>query len=622
MSSAGRFDVEADRAIPGSRRMLGDTLSGALPRTAPPPSRPQNRLVTGLLRLGVRILARVLGTADGPAVAVVAQRELSLILRSREWHQFLGKWLVLCSAVLAVPILYRSNIGSWTQPSGLVWLTILGYTLQGLCALAMVQWTIRRLRRDLYTSRLDELLLTRCSAADVAMGEALASAVASLWLVAAAFPVCLLVSAMGGQGWKTAVLLALSIAPAGALGVWFGMGWGLAFTLRRSAAIVPLTKWWFLGPFLPIVIAWSILGAVPLIWAVLGLIPGGVKLLGGVFWFVASGVRQVVQHWNPLLVIGAATGIWKSTWLTDWLVLMGVTTFMMRKSMDAVQMALGSLADRDVRHHVGEAWIHHDAHYFEEEGQRKRPVYREGANPIAAFDVALGHRVYLHPFFWCVGLMAFLFLIGWSMLVPAYGRGTAAAAVLLPATAALLLMSGGVAISFGWERDQHRWPALAVLPISNARLALGKIKGVVRPTLWLGFLASFTALLMAWRGALPWDCALWMSLHVLVFPVALAFVSATLALTTPTLAEALYRWAILGAIPTLAIVLPYPIGGHGGLALPFTPPLVVLLIVIHGATPELVRAAWISLGLEIFGISMGLLILSLFLRRWTVGERD
>jgi hypothetical protein len=221
-----------------------------------------------------------------------------------------------------------------------------------------------------------------------------------------------------------------------------------------------------------------------------------------------------------------------------------------------------------------------------------------------------------------VGLMGYLFLVGWSLLVPHIGKYTAAAAVLCPATAALLMMSGGVAISFGWERDQHRWPSLAVLPITNMRLAMGKILGVVRPTLWTCLLACLTAVLMGWRGALHQDVALWMALHVLVFPITLACVCATLALTTPTVAEALYRWGVLGAIPTLASMLPSPLGGPGGLALPFTPPLLVLMLVIYGPIPELVRGAWISLGLEVFGIAVSLLILASCLRRWTVGEKD
>jgi hypothetical protein len=194
--------------------------------------------------------------------------------------------------------------------------------------------------------------------------------------------------------------------------------------------------------------------------------------------------------------------------------------------------------------------------------------------------------------------------------------------VLIPATGALLLMSGGVAISFGWERDQHRWPSLAVLPMSDRSLAHGKIRAVWKSTLWVGIVAALTALLMGWRGALEMGPAVWMAIHVLLFPVALAYATACLALTTPSLGEALSRWAILGAIPSLAFLMPQPIGGEGGLALPFTPPLLVLILVMKGATPELIRGAWTSLGLEAIGIGASLFILNQFLRRWTVGEKD
>jgi hypothetical protein len=592
------------------------------PRSTPLP----RRALAFLGSLGAGVLARLLGTADGETVGEVAFRELSLILRSREWHRFLGMWVFLCATVFAVPILYRSDTGRWRSPTGPGWLLLCGYALQLALAYVMAQWTIRRLHRDLYTDRLDELMLTRCSPADLATGEALAAAVASLWLVAAAFPTCLLLSGMAGHGVKTALLLALSLAPAGGLGVWIGMGWGLAFTLRRpGAAISPITDWWIKGAVVgPAWFVWAALIVVTTLWVALSPFPEGTRIIGWVAAVFRGGVEHVFWHWNPLLVVWAVADIRHASWLTDWLVLVLILLFMMRKSMDSVHVALGALPERDVKRGSADYWMHHDVHYFMQFGEetRRQPQYRDGGNPVAAFDVALGHRVYLHPFFWSVAFMAYLFMLGWSLLVPPLGLGTGIAAVLIPATGALLLMSGGVAVSFGWERDQHRWPALSILPISNLSLAMGKIKGVVRPTLWINLAASLTALLLGWRGALQWEASLWMALHVLVFPVALACVAATLALTTSSLGEALYRWAVLGAIPTLATLLPPPLGGETGMAVSFSPPLLVLILVVTGPTPGLVRAAWISLGLEIAGIFGSLLILALFLRSWTVGEKD
>jgi len=335
-------------------------------------------------------------------------------------------------------------------------------------------------------------------------------------------------------------------------------------------------------------------------------------------------VRYVTWNFNPLFVMGGAAEMWKTNWATDWLALLFVLLFMMRKSMDAVQLSLATINERNAVRKAMDCWVHHDVHYFMQYGEEKRrqPNYRDGANPLAAFDSALGHRVYLHPFLWCVAIMGWLFLVFWSLLVPHMGLATGLVAVLLPATGSLLLMSGGVAVSFGWERDQHRWSALAVLPIPDLHLALGKIKGVVRPTLWVGLIASATALLLGWRGTLPLESSLWMALHVITFPVALACVTATLALTTPTLGEAISRWAVLGAIPAIATILPPPIGGFGGLALPFSPPLLVLFLVTHGPVPELVRGAWVSLALEVVGLIASLFILRFYLRRWTVGETD
>lgn len=595
-------------------------------RTASQPSA-AGKIRALLLRLGVRLLARLLGTADGRTVAVMAAREFSLIIRSWEWYRFLTMWTAFCAALLAVPLLYRAH-GHWLSPTGPQWITICGYALQVSIFVALARWTVGRLRRDLYTNRLDELMLTRCSPADISMGEAMASAAASLWVTAATFPACLLLSAIAGSGWGAASRLTLTLLPAGGLGVWFGMGWGLAFTLRRSSAIVPLSQWWFLGPFIPVVIAWSALGCYSLGLLILGGIPGGLKVLSVAVALCGWFAKQILWHWNPILTVlgavGAKAGSWHTTWFTDWLALMFFLVFMMRKSMDVIQVALATLPERVTEHGEADYWIHHDVHHFTQYGEsrRREPKYRDKGNPIAAFDAALGHRVYLHPFLWTVALIIYLFLFCWSMMLPELGRFTGIVAVLIPATLALLLMSGGVAVSFAWERDRHRWPALAVLPIPNMHLALGKIKGVVRPTLWVGLLGSITALILGLRGALEAESALWMALHVITFPVALAFVSAVLSLTTPTLAESLLRWAVLGAIPTLATVLPWPIGGEAGMALPFSPPLLVLLIALEGPKAELVRGAWTSLGLEIFGVAGALLILHFLLRRWTVGERD
>lgn len=603
------------------------TDRSTLASVSPPPVR-RNRLgasVRGvLLRAATRLFARLMGSADSYAVETVASRELRLILRSPEWFRFVGQWVLLAGVILSLPLLWRSDFAGWRAPGDRAWFAVCGYLLQVGVAGSMVQWSVRRLRRDLYTSRLDELLLTRCSPADIAMGEALAAALASAWLVAGTVPACLIACAIGGRSPWTAGPLALSLLPAGALGVWFGMGWGMAFTLRRSAAIVPLTQWWILGPAIPIFVCLGVLGFLGALWPILAFIPGSSQFIRGAAAAVGVAARYVLNDWNPFLPIAALAGVWRSAWLTDWLVLVFVSVFMMRKSMDAVQLSLAVLPERGTVNPPTEHWIHHDGHYFTQfSGKaRREPAYRDGGNAIAAFDAALGHRIFLHPFLWSLAIMGYLCLFLWSFFLPHWGLYPGVGAVLLPATGALLLTSGGVAVSFGWERDQHRWPALAVLPISDLRLALGKIKGVVRPTLWLSLLAGSTAVILGLRGALPLDPSLWMALHVLIFPVALACVSAALALSTPTLAEALWRWAVLGAIPTLASVLPEPIGGENGWCLPFSPPLLALVMVFHGATPGLVRSSVGSLGLDFLGIAGSLLILGLMLRPLTVGERD
>lgn len=570
-----------------------------------------------------RVVSVTLGAADGRTVGAMALRELNLILRSRHWHRFAGFWLGYCCAVLFLPLLIRGRVGSWASPTDRQWFVICGVALQlGVAAIA-AQWCIRRFRREIYTHRLDELMMTRCSAADIALGEALAAGVASLWLIGSGFPVCLMLTAMAGGGLGESLALVASLLPAAILGICFGMGWGLSFTGRRSM-LSPITDWWLRVPLFPVWVAWAIIGFLPVLWAILSLIPGGLRFLLTVVTIAQAVLRWSLWNLNPLLVVPAIVQQAPASWWTTWTVLALITVLLLRKSMDTIQTALTFIPETEDTHAYPDVWVHHDVHYFVQYGRERRrvPNYRDGGNALTAFDVALGHRIYLHPFFWALGIHLYAFLTAWSLCFPQHGLLSGAAAVLFPATGALLLMSGGVAVSFGWERDQHRWPALAVLPLDNWTMAWGKINGVVRPTLWLGLLAAATAVALGWRGALPRESSLWMALHVLVFPVSLAAIASVLALTTETVSEALYRWAVLGAVPLACWILPHPIGGGAGLALPFSPPLLVLLLVLEGATPELVRAAWTSLGLELLAIGAAGLLLYWFLRQWSVGEKD
>src|SRR5687767_4606904 len=86
--------------------------------TAPPRLPEPARLRALLVRAGAGLLSRLLGTADGRAVGVVASREFSLIFRSWEWQRFIGLWLLFCAAVVAAPLLIRSQTGQWRNPDG------------------------------------------------------------------------------------------------------------------------------------------------------------------------------------------------------------------------------------------------------------------------------------------------------------------------------------------------------------------------------------------------------------------------------------------------------------------------------------------------------------------------
>ena len=352
-------------------------------------------------RLAGVLLVRLLGAADVRVVGDLALRELELTLRSRHWSRFTGMWLAVTSAGVLVPLLYRSDSGHWLWPSGAGWFCLYGYMLQVGVMIATAQWSIRRFQREIYSHRLDELVLTRSTTSDIAMSEGVAAAVASLWLVAATLPLIVFSCAIAGLGARAAILLCLSILPGAALGVWFGMGWGLAFATGRRASLFPLTDWWLRIPFLPVWLFWAMLGAFPVIWALLSFVPGGLLAVNRFAVLVRWLLQQAFWHLNPILTVAAIPGGLRTTWWSDWLILVFLTLFMMRKSMDAIQEALVTLPEQEFSYTPGDAWVHHDVHHFMQYGEerRRQPGYRDGGNPITAFDVALGHRVYLHPVF-------------------------------------------------------------------------------------------------------------------------------------------------------------------------------------------------------------------------------
>jgi len=580
-----------------------------------------------LRRLASSLAGQLLGSLDGHLTSALAWREWRLALRSRGWQRLALLWCCWAAGTACIPLLYRPSFAAWGRPSGLVWLTVWGYLMQLSAGVAMAGWSIRQLRADLDGHRLDELLLTQAHPVDITMGRALGLAAASWWLVMAAFPAAVLLTALGGVSPWVALRLTLTIAPVAMLGVWFGLGWGLRFSLRRPAGPSPLTHWWISVPLVPLIVAWAGLGLLTLLWGWLKFIPHGHDALGFLWRELRLALGYLIANWNPLLTVGAATGLTDHLrghpfWLTNWLALGAYAAFMIRKSTAALQLSLGRVEEREVSEVDLDHWMHHNPRAFDTyyTGARAQPRYDFGS-AIRAFDIARGHRVYLHPFLWASAITIWAFLLFWGLLAPHLARVSSLVAVLIPATGALLLMSGGVATSFGWERQQGRWPGLAALPDSNLRLALGKISAVVRQTLWVGMAAMLTALVLGWRGALALEPAYWTALHVLLFPVALAFVSAVLALTTPSLGEAIWRWLVLGSLPAIATVLPPPLGGLGGWSLPLSPPLLVLLINVYGPAPELVRAAWVALALEGIGVAGALWILARYLRRWTVGER-
>ena len=608
---------------------------------APAPVAPLRKLRGPVRRVSLGLLRRLAGRADWDLILSLALRQVQITVRSRSWQRLTAWWVLYSGLGLIAAMLFRPTFGAWQSPTGITWFVGWGYAMQASLLLVMAYCTARCLARDLAAGRLDELLLTAATPADIALGSSLAYAVCSLWLVAALLPVSLFMAAVGGCGIAEALRMVLTIAPTGTLGVGLGMGWGLLLSFRRTVLAAPISVWWFFGPVVPWIVILAASKFLIALWPLLGLIPFGGDvmrvLFGGIRWVLVS----LLVHWNPLFAaagaggwsiesiathpavrsIGAGVG-WEPHWLTTFAALVGATFFMVWRSVEAVQQGLRTLVDRHPRHSGIDFWVHHSPRYFWQYTHRRRvmPTY-DGDNPIAAFDMVFGHRVFLHPFFWCLSVLGFIHLSLWTLLVPRFGAGTGTAAVMIPATLAVALMSGGVALSIAYERDQNRWPFLAMLPLTDFQIAAGKLVAALRSSAWLAIVAATMALVMGWRGAFDPEVTPWIALQVLLSPMAMAVVAAAISQATPSLAEAVWRWFLLVTVPAALVALPYPIGGLDGWALPFSPPLMVVALGTHGSDPMLLQHAQTSLLFQAVLAGTSLLVLSRCLRRWALPER-
>jgi hypothetical protein len=158
-----------------------------------------------------------------------------------------------------------------------------------------------------------------------------------------------------------------------------------------------------------------------------------------------------------------------------------------------------------------------------------------------AFERQFGHRLRVQRWVWVVAGVVVLCWLGVSFVV---AGGRLLFGLLLWLTC-LIAGHNGCA-PFAQERDQGGWEELALLPLSERELALGKIApGISAWLLPLGATAlswCMAALRPAGAGV-DWWC--WGAVSLLLLPPSYAALGALLGLVSPTSDEAHWRLALI-----------------------------------------------------------------------------
>ena len=472
-----------------------------------------------------------------------------LTLRSRAWARLLA-WFTFGTTLLALlPILYRMAPGHWHRPTNDAWLVIWTFGT-ALTLLATVSgWTRRRISRELRAGALEEIILTGSGPADILLGKSLATAWMAGLLVLVTLPPMLLATAVGGRGMDTMLRLALTLG----LCAYLGLCVGLEYSFRRPGTRTSFGRLWN--------------------WYYLLLILGNVGRLGN--WSFLSLPRQWMIRYNPASTLYAATLASSKRWPTGLLVfglLLVILTLVNFR-----------LLRREWSHAVNRAAA---GSWFRRMFQPKRarppaipipaslataptqapsppvagtvvkatpsdPTYLldYGRNPLIAFERQFGHRLRVPRWIWVVAGLA---MIG-SLFGPYPLMGRVWFGLLLW-IACLAAAHSGCA-PFAQERDRGGWEELALLPLSDRELALGKI--VAGAGAWLppmaaaGLILVVTALRTSAAGG---EWLSWAAASALLLPPTYLALGAFLGLVNHASDEAQWRVAVLStALPALLL---------------------------------------------------------------------
>jgi hypothetical protein len=483
---------------------------------------------------------------DWQVVRSLLGREAMLTLRSRAWARLLA-WFTFGTTLLALlPILYRMAPGHWHRPTNDAWLVIWTFGT-ALTLLATVSgWTRRRISRELRAGALEEIILTGSGPADILLGKSLATAWMAGLLVLVTLPPLLFATAVGGRGLDTVLRLSLTLG----LCAYLGLCVGLEYSFRKPGTRTSFGRLWN--------------------WYYLLLILGNVGRLGN--WTFLSLPRQWMIRYNPAATLYAATLSTSDRWPYGLalfgllLVILTLINFRLlrREWSQAVnRAAAGSWFRRMFQPKRTRPAVADPTTLVMVPLPNPQPaipaakaepvdptlILNYGRNPLVAFERQFGHRVRIRRWMWIV---AALLAIG-VLCIPFAAAGRILFGLLLW-TACMLAAHNGCA-SFAQERDRSGWEELALLPLTDRDLVLGKITAGTEA--WRPPMAAalVTVLVTALRA--PGFGAAWLSwglVSALLLPPAYLALGAFLGLINHASDEAHWRAALLSTgLPALLL---------------------------------------------------------------------
>lgn len=532
---------------------------------------------------------------DWSLVGALVSRELRLVLRGKDWARTVARSVAPITLLALFMVLQSGALAVNRGPSRLtgvnVWLLLLALSV----AWSMGTLTARRVRAEMPGGALDELLLAGCTPPLVLTAKCIAHGLGAVFLVAAFLPSLLLVTAVKGLPPTSALLIAFTLLGCAGIGVLSGLetvlpGTSVVFRtlglliLFRTAVQAGISPALFSSP-------------------------------------IGSWLARIL-FFHPLLTLISTLDHRPRGWIE------GMVVWLLYLVVMAWVIILRSRKDWKSHTPVWEAIV---ANIAGGKDSRWRPGADivDGNSRWAKFVRRMAERS--DPRFaisWLSLRTTSQFAVGWGILLPTFflmpktlkipGGETfrPIAVYLLWTTCAMAAHHAGEALAR--DRTQGRWSDLALLPVSNRDLLVGKLLPPLRSVVAPWLLSLIALVVAAWFSPTLVDRPDWY-LCVLaalgVLPPLHLLLGAILGLRAPSSGEAHWQIGIwITAFPYL-LLLVMIFAGH----LPVLFALSPLAGLIRCAAEARVAAGmWAGLALAPLLAVCLWKLLSLQLRRWAL----